>query len=244
MTLSFPDLYIESPAGGGSRGLKMNIGEAAKKSGLSVKTVRFYSDIGLISPDKSTESNYRIYSNQDVEKLLFVGKARKFDFSIEECRELLSLYENKERPSSEVKKITLKKIEEIATLSGVNKFADKLPEKLHTVVGESGIKLSGGQRQRIAIARALIKNAPILVMDEATSSLDNMTEREIQKALDELMKDKTTIIIAHRLSTIKDADIIFTINNGKIENKGNHEHLMENSAVYKKLQLQENSNEN
>ena len=137
-----------------------------------------------------------------------------------------------------------KKIQEIAKLSGVSKFADQLPEKLHTVVGESGIKLSGGQRQRIAIARALIKNAPILVMDEATSSLDNLTEREIQKALDELMKDKTTIIIAHRLSTIKNADTIFTIENGKIENKGNHEYLMENSAVYKKLQLQENSNEN
>ncbi len=137
-----------------------------------------------------------------------------------------------------------KAIEEIAKLSGVSKFSDKLPEKLHTVVGESGIKLSGGQRQRIAIARALIKNAPILVMDEATSSLDNLTEREIQKALDELMKDKTTIIIAHRLSTIKNADIIFTIDNGKIENKGNHEYLMEHSAVYKKLQLQENSNEN
>ena len=91
----------------------MNIGTAAKKSGLSVKTVRFYSNIGLISPDKSSNSNYRIYSNQDVEKLLFVGKARKFDFSIEECRELLSLYENKDRPSSEVKKITLKKIKEI-----------------------------------------------------------------------------------------------------------------------------------
>ena len=137
-----------------------------------------------------------------------------------------------------------KKIQEIAKLSGVSKFADQLPEKLHTVVGESGIKLSGGQRQRIAIARALIKNAPILVMDEATSSLDNLTEREIQKALDGLMKDKTTIIIAHRLSTIKDADIIFTIENGKIENNGNHEHLMEHSAVYKKLQLQEKSNEN
>ena len=137
-----------------------------------------------------------------------------------------------------------KKIQEIATLSGVSKFSDKLPEKLHTIVGESGIKLSGGQRQRIAIARALIKNASILVMDEATSSLDNMTEREIQKALDELMKDKTTIIIAHRLSTIKDADIIFTIDNGKIENKGNHGHLMKHSAVYKKLQLQEKSNEN
>ena len=137
-----------------------------------------------------------------------------------------------------------KEIKEIAKLSGVSKFADELPEKLHTVVGESGIKLSGGQRQRIAIARALIKNAPILVMDEATSSLDNLTEREIQKALDELMKDKTTIIIAHRLSTIKNADIIFTIENGKIENKGNHEHLMEHSAVYKNLQLQEKSNEN
>ena len=97
----------------GQEVLKMNIGTAAKKSGLSVKTVRFYSNIGLISPDKSSDSNYRIYSIQDVEKLLFVGKARKFDFSIEECRELLSLYENKDRPSSEVKKITLKKIKEI-----------------------------------------------------------------------------------------------------------------------------------
>ena len=137
-----------------------------------------------------------------------------------------------------------KKIEQIADLSGVSKFADKLPHKLKTIVGESGIKLSGGQRQRIAIARALIKNAPILIMDEATSSLDNLTEKEIQNALDELMKNKTTIIIAHRLSTIKNADIIFTIENGKIENKGNHEHLIENSAVYKKLQLQENSNDN
>ena len=137
-----------------------------------------------------------------------------------------------------------KKIEEIANLSGVSKFSNKLPNKLHTIVGESGIKLSGGQRQRIAIARALIKNAPILVMDEATSSLDNMTEREIQNSLDELMKDKTTIIIAHRLSTIKNADIIFTIENGKIENKGNHKHLIENSAVYKKLQLQEKLNDN
>ena len=137
-----------------------------------------------------------------------------------------------------------KKIEEIANLSGVSKFADKLPNKLKTIVGESGIKLSGGQRQRIAIARALIKNAPILVMDEATSSLDNLTEREIQNALDELMKDKTTIIIAHRLSTIKNADIIFTIEKGKVESKGNHEHLIKNSAVYKKLQLQENADEN
>ncbi len=125
----------------------------------------------------------------------------------------------------------------------MSKFANQLPDKLNTVVGESGIKLSGGQRQRIAIARALIKNAPILIMDEATSSLDNLTEKEIQLALDELMKDKTTIIIAHRLSTIQNADVIFTLEKGSIESKGNHEFLLKNSAVYKKLQLQEDSNE-
>ena len=136
-----------------------------------------------------------------------------------------------------------KEIENIAEISGVSKFANQLPGKLNTVVGESGIKLSGGQRQRIAIARALIKNAPILIMDEATSSLDNLTEKEIQLALDELMKDKTTIIIAHRLSTIQNADVIFTLEKGSIESKGSHEFLLKNSAVYKKLQLQENANE-
>ena len=98
-------------------------------------------------------------------------------------------------------------IQEIADISGVSKFANQLPDKLNTIVGESGIKLSGGQRQRIAIARALIKDAPILIMDEATSSLDNLTEKEIQSALDELMKDKTTIIIAHKGIEIEYAQI-------------------------------------
>ena len=135
-------------------------------------------------------------------------------------------------------------IQEIADISGVSKFANQLPDKLKTIVGESGIKLSGGQRQRIAIARALIKDAPILIMDEATSSLDNLTEKEIQSALDELMKDKTTIIIAHRLSTIQNADVIFTLEKGIIESNGDHEYLIKNSAVYKKLQLQEDYNDN
>ena len=135
-------------------------------------------------------------------------------------------------------------IQEIADISGVSKFANQLPDKLNTIVGESGIKLSGGQRQRIAIARALIKDAPILIMDEATSSLDNLTEKEIQLALDELMKDKTTIIIAHRLSTIQNADVIFTLEKGIIESNGDHEYLIKNSAVYKKLQLQEDYNDN
>ena len=91
----------------------MNIGEAARKSKLSVKTIRYYSDIGLINPKKDTNSNYRRYQNKDIEKLVFISRARKFNFSIDECRELISLYENDQRPSSEVKKITLKKIKEI-----------------------------------------------------------------------------------------------------------------------------------
>ena len=139
---------------------------------------------------------------------------------------------------------SMDEIIQAAKAAEAHDFIEQTSDGYDTIVGERGYTLSGGQRQRIAIARALIKNAPILVMDEATSSLDNMTEREIQKALDELMKDKTTIIIAHRLSTIKDADIIFTIDNGKIENKGNHGHLMKHSAVYKKLQLQEDYNDN
>jgi DNA-binding transcriptional MerR regulator len=91
----------------------MNIGKAASLSGLTVKTVRYYSDIGIIKPDIHSKTGYRHFSSDDVAKLQFVGKARKFNFGIEECRELLALYENKDRPSKDVKKITLEKIREI-----------------------------------------------------------------------------------------------------------------------------------
>ena len=130
-------------------------------------------------------------------------------------------------------------IEKVAKLSGILEFSNTLEQKLNTVVGESGVKLSGGQRQRIAIARALIKNAPILILDEATSSLDNITEKEIQKTIKDLMKNKTILIIAHRLSTIEDSDIIYVLDKGKIENYGSHKDLLEKSKLYKKLQLKE-----
>ena len=126
-----------------------------------------------------------------------------------------------------------KEIEDIAEISGVSKFANQLPDKLNTVVGESGIKLSGGQRLRIAIARALIKNAPILIMDEATSSLDSETEAKIQKALKTLTKDKTTIVIAHRLSTIMMSDNIYVLEKGKVIANGRHDELVKSSEVYK-----------
>ncbi len=130
-------------------------------------------------------------------------------------------------------------VEKVAKLAGINEFSENLEKKMDTKIGESGVKLSGGQRQRVAIARAIIKDAPILIMDEATSSLDNITEKEIYKTIKNLMKNKTILIISHRLSTIEDSDIIYVIDKGKVDNFGSHSDLLDKSEIYKKLQLKE-----
>jgi ABC-type multidrug transport system fused ATPase/permease subunit len=114
-------------------------------------------------------------------------------------------------------------------------FVMGLPEKENTVVGERGIKLSGGEKQRLSIARAVLADKKILVLDEATSSLDSQTEREIQNSLFELMQNKTTIIIAHRLSTIMNADKIVVMRNGRILQVGTHKELAQGKGLYKKL---------
>jgi len=114
-------------------------------------------------------------------------------------------------------------------------FIEELPEGFDTIIGESGARLSGGQRQRISIARALLKDAPILVLDEATSALDTESERKVQKALANLMKNRTTIVIAHRLSTIKNADRIIVMQNGRLVEEGRHEQLLQAHGVYEGL---------
>jgi ABC-type multidrug transport system fused ATPase/permease subunit len=103
------------------------------------------------------------------------------------------------------------------------------------VIGEHGVKLSGGQRQRIALARAVLRNPPLLILDEATSALDSVSEEAIQKALNEVMKDRTTIVIAHRLSTIIHADRVIVIDQGRIVDRGTHEELMKSSTLYQEL---------
>ena len=124
---------------------------------------------------------------------------------------------------------------EAAKAANAYDFITQQPEGFQTIIGEKGSKLSGGQRQRIAIARAILKNPPILILDEATSSLDTNAEREVQIAIENLMRERTTIVIAHRLSTIKQADLIIVLENGKIVEHGNHESLLHNGELYSQL---------
>ena len=126
-----------------------------------------------------------------------------------------------------------KDIEAAAKYSFADEFIEKLPNKYDTIIGENGIRLSGGEKQRLSIARAILKKSPIILLDEATSSLDADTESKIQKAIGFLTKNRTTVVIAHRLSTILNSDKIYVIDGGKIIGKGSHKELLENSIVYK-----------
>jgi len=130
---------------------------------------------------------------------------------------------------------TEEEVIEAAKLANCHEFIKKFPKKYEQIVGEKGIRLSTGQKQRVAIARAILRNPRILILDEATSALDSESEKYVQDALEEVMRDRTTFVIAHRLSTIRKADLILVIENGKIVESGDHKELMNHGGVYKKL---------
>jgi len=133
------------------------------------------------------------------------------------------------------KEISESEVVDAAKVAEIHDFIESLPDGYDTQIGEGGHKLSGGQRQRISIARAVLKDAPILVLDEATSSVDNETEEALQKSLDFISKDRTTIVIAHRLSTIRHSDSIIVLDDGKVIESGKHEQLIDNKSSYYRL---------
>jgi ATP-binding cassette subfamily B protein len=122
-----------------------------------------------------------------------------------------------------------------ADIAEAHDFISRLPQGYDTIVGERGQKLSGGQQQRVAIARAILKNPPILILDEATSAVDNETEAAIQRSLEKITKNRTTIAIAHRLSTVRNADCIYVMEHGKLVEQGRHEQLLEQQGIYASL---------
>ena len=134
-----------------------------------------------------------------------------------------------------VENATMEQVVEAAKIANAHDFIMEKPEGYNMNIGDRGGKLSGGQRQRISIARAILKNPPILILDEATSALDTESERLVQEALERLMKTRTTIAIAHRLSTIKNADEICVLYEGEIVERGKHEELIELNGYYKRL---------
>ncbi len=131
--------------------------------------------------------------------------------------------------------IDMQKIIQAAEIADISEFIESLPDKYNSEVGERGVTLSGGQRQRIAIARAVIRDPKILILDEATSSLDLAVERQVQRAINQAMKGRTAFIIAHRLSTVREADKIFVLENGNFIQSGNHDELLRQGGLYAEL---------
>ncbi|HIO36683.1 MAG TPA: ATP-binding cassette domain-containing protein, partial [Candidatus Marinimicrobia bacterium] len=131
--------------------------------------------------------------------------------------------------------ISEEKLRAVAEAANALDFIEAQPQGFDTVIGDRGVKLSGGQKQRLAIARALLKNPPILIMDEATSSLDSESEKKVQQAIERLMQDRTVFVIAHRLSTVVNADKIVVLSKGKIVETGTHKELIEKRGHYKQL---------
>lgn len=200
------------------------VGETgAGKTTIASLLLRFYDPLsGRILVDGI---DIRQYKQQELRRNIGIVQQDVFLFSDSVTHNIA--YAKPEAEQSEV--------ENAARLAAADKFIEELPNKYATEIGERGVKLSGGQKQRLAIARVFLKNPPIVILDEATSSLDNYTEKLIQESLDKLAENRTTLIIAHRMSTIKKADKIIVLNNGEVAEIGTHSTLMSGGGLYYNL---------
>lgn len=200
------------------------VGETgAGKTTIASLLLRFYDPLsGRILVDGI---DIRQYKQQELRRNIGIVQQDVFLFSDSVTHNIA--YAKPEAEQSEV--------ENAARLAAADKFIEELPNKYATEIGERGVKLSGGQKQRLAIARVFLKNPPIVILDEATSSLDNYTEKLIQESLDKLAENRTTLIIAHRMSAIKNADKIIVLNNGEVAEIGTHSTLMSGGGLYYNL---------
>lgn len=200
------------------------VGETgAGKTTIASLLLRFYDPLsGRILVDGI---DIRQYKQQELRRNIGIVQQDVFLFSDSVTHNIA--YAKPEAEQSE--------LENAARLAAADKFIEELPNKYATEIGERGVKLSGGQKQRLAIARVFLKNPPIVILDEATSSLDNYTEKLIQESLDKLAENRTTLIIAHRMSTIKNADKIIVLNNGEVAEIGTHSTLMSGGGLYYNL---------
>ena len=198
--------------------------------------------VGHSGSGKSTILNLipRIYDAQS--GLISIDNQSIYDCSISSLRKEISMVSQETTLFDDTIKNNIKyakqnatddEILKVAKLSHCLEFIENLPSKFETLIGENGVRLSGGQKQRLSIARAMLKKSSIILLDEATSSLDSETEFKIQEALNTLTKNKTTIVIAHRLSTILNSDNIYVIDSGRVVDSGKHQNLMNNSKLYK-----------
>jgi ABC-type multidrug transport system fused ATPase/permease subunit len=211
-------------------------------------TAQFGQKIAIVGPSgagKSTIASLLLRFYSIAEGSIEIDNKNIYDYDLEQLRGNMSIVPQdvilfggtiRENIAYGKPNATEEEILAAAQQANAYNFIESFPEKLDTIVGERGVKLSGGQRQRIAIARALLKNPSILILDEATSSLDSESEKLVQEALEILMEGRTSIIIAHRLSTIRSADQILVLDQGIIAEKGTHQELITlENGIYKNL---------
>ena len=226
--------------------LDFNYGEKSVLRGinLTVKAGQLVALVGSSGSGKTTLANLLLRFYDPLRGAIKIGGVNLRDISTRDLRNQIAvvaqenvLFNDTIRRNIELGRIgaTNEEIAAAAKHAYALDFIYQKPERFDTIIGEKGVSLSGGQRQRLAIARAVLKNAPILILDEATSALDTESERAVQAALDELMKGRTTICIAHRLSTILHADLIVVLDQGKIVETGTHDELVKRAGTYQKL---------
>ena len=217
-------------------------GETLKSVNLKIPGKKMTALVGQSGAGKSTILNLipRFYNIQDGD--IKIDQQSIYDYSIYSLRKGISLVSQDTTLFDDTVKnniayanlnATDEEIKEAAKNSFVDEFIQKLPKKYETLIGENGIRLSGGEKQRLSIARAILKKSPVILLDEATSSLDAETESKIQKAINFLTEGRTTIVIAHRLSTILNSDKIYVIENGQVMGSGSHDELLKTSTIYK-----------